>query len=144
MFLVDTNILLYAVNRTAPEHGACVASLQRWREQTTPWHLTWGIVYEFMRVATHANVFSSPLSQGEAWLFVESMLAAPAMRVLVATPRHSAVLGELTGLVPRLAGNLWHDAHIAVLMREHGIKQIVTRDTHFHRFPFLEVVDPLD
>jgi predicted nucleic acid-binding protein len=28
-------------------------------------------------------------------------------------------------------------------MREHGIGRIYTRDTDFHRFPFVEVVDPL-
>jgi predicted nucleic acid-binding protein len=27
-------------------------------------------------------------------------------------------------------------------MREHGIAKIYTRDTDFHRFPFLEPVDP--
>ena len=31
----------------------------------------------------------------------------------------------------------------AILMREHGIKTIYTRDTDFHRFPFLEPIDPL-
>ena len=36
-----------------------------------------------------------------------------------------------------------HDAHTAILMREHGIKRIYTRDTDFHRFPFLESVHPL-
>jgi len=44
--------------------------------------------------------------------------------------------------VALLVGNLYHDAHTAALMREHGIRPIVTRDT-FHRFGFLEVVDPL-
>jgi predicted nucleic acid-binding protein len=29
-----------------------------------------------------------------------------------------------------------HDAHTAVLMREHGIRTIFTRDSDFHRFPF--------
>jgi len=28
-------------------------------------------------------------------------------------------------------------------MREHGIHRVVTRDADFHRFPFLEVTDPL-
>lgn len=28
-------------------------------------------------------------------------------------------------------------------MREHGVSRICTRDTDFHRFPFLSVVDPL-
>jgi hypothetical protein len=32
-------------------------------------------------------------------------------------------------------------SHTAILMREHGIREIYTRDTDFHRFPFLRVVD---
>lgn len=36
-----------------------------------------------------------------------------------------------------------HDAHTAILMREHGIRRIYTRDTAFHRFPFLEPIDPV-
>lgn len=46
-------------------------------------------------------------------------------------------------VVPQLAGNLVHDAETAVLMREHGIRRICTRDTDFHRFPFNEPIDPL-
>jgi predicted nucleic acid-binding protein len=45
--------------------------------------------------------------------------------------------------VPELRGNLIHDAHTAILMREHGLRRIYTRDSDFHRFPFLEVIDPL-
>lgn len=32
---------------------------------------------------------------------------------------------------------------VAILMREHGIRRIYTRDTDLHRFPFLEVIDLL-
>ena len=31
----------------------------------------------------------------------------------------------------------------AILMREHGIRRVTTRDTDFHRFSFLEAIDPL-
>jgi predicted nucleic acid-binding protein len=31
----------------------------------------------------------------------------------------------------------------AILMREHGISTIYTRDADFRRFPFLQVVDPV-
>ena len=41
------------------------------------------------------------------------------------------------------AGNLLHDARTAILMREHGIGRICTRDTDFNQFPLLEVIDPL-
>ena len=36
-----------------------------------------------------------------------------------------------------------HDVHVAVLMREHGVRQIYTRDTDFHKFKFLQPIDPL-
>jgi predicted nucleic acid-binding protein len=29
------------------------------------------------------------------------------------------------------------------LMREHGVRMLYTRDTDFHRFPGIEVRDPL-
>ena len=53
------------------------------------------------------------------------------------------MVAEVFGDVPAIAGNLVFDAHAAILMKEHGVKTIYTRDSDFHRFPFLKVVDPL-
>jgi predicted nucleic acid-binding protein len=39
-------------------------------------------------------------------------------------------------------GNLVPDAHLAALLRQHGVRRLYTADTDFHRFPFLEVSDP--
>ena len=44
--------------------------------------------------------------------------------------------------LPDLRGNLLHDAHTAILMREHGVRTIYTLDADFRRFTFLDVVDP--
>jgi len=63
--------------------------------------------------------------------------------ILTETARHLEVLTEISDEVALLAGNLCHDAHTGALMREHRIRSIVTRDTDFHRFGFLEVVDPM-
>ena len=62
--------------------------------------------------------------------------------MLLPTARHMTLLREVIAEVPHLRGNILHDAHTAVLMREHGIKQIYTRDSDFHRFPFITVIDP--
>jgi predicted nucleic acid-binding protein len=47
VFVVDTNVLVYAADRSATEHARCRELLVDWRAQATPWYLTWGIVYEF-------------------------------------------------------------------------------------------------
>jgi len=143
MFVVDTNILLYAANSAAPEHETCRELVQQWRAQPTTWYTSWGILYEFLRVATHPMVFRHPWNASEAWRFVAALLASPGLRVLVETDRHAEVAAGILPRTPALSGNLLFDAHTAVLMHEHGVRRIYTRDTDFHRFSFLEVLDPL-
>ena len=98
---------------------------------------------EFLRVTTHPRVMRRPWSAPAAWEFVTGLLASPGLAVLVPTERHADVAGEVILELPHLAGNLLHDAHTAILMREHGIGRICTRDTDFNRFPFVEVIDPV-
>ena len=143
MFVVDTNVLLYAADEDAEAHPACRGLIERWRQQAAPWFLTWSICYEFLRVCTHSRVFRRPWSVTAAHGFLDALLAAPGLTLLEPTARHPGVLRQTLDELPDLRGNLMHDLHTAVLMREHGVSRIVTRDTDFHRFPFLEVIDPL-
>lgn len=143
MFVVDTNVLVYAADTSAPEHARCRALLEQWREGSAAWFLTWGIWYEFLRVVTHPRIFRRPWTGRAAHEFLEAVASAPGLGMLVQTDRHRDVLGEIVEEVPGLAGNLWHDVETASLMREHGIRRICTRDTDFHRFAFLETIDPM-
>jgi toxin-antitoxin system PIN domain toxin len=142
VFVVDTNILVYAADADSPFHQACHAQLQTWRAQTSAWCLTWSILYEFLRVTTHPRVFRQPWAVARAWEFAEAILASPGLSLLVPTDRHAAVAAEVFAQLPHASGNTIFDAQIAILMREHGIRRIYTRDTDFHRFPFLEPLDP--
>lgn len=143
MFVVDTNIFVYAANEDSPFHGPCSALLEAWRAESAAWYSTWSIQFEFLRVVTHARVLRNPWSLPRAWQFVETTRLSPGFSMLVPTDRHAEVAARTFHEFPDLAGNLLHDAHIAILMREHGIRAICTRDAAFHRFPFLEVIDPL-
>ncbi|HUH11508.1 MAG TPA: TA system VapC family ribonuclease toxin [Longimicrobiales bacterium] len=143
MFVVDTNVLIYAANEDAPEHARCRELVEGWRAAGGPWYTTWGILYEFVRVVTHPRVLERPWSGDAAYGFVEALLATPSHRVLVETERHAAVARTVLDEIPAVRGNLVHDFHTAVLMREHGVRTVYTRDADFHRFPSLEVVDPL-
>jgi toxin-antitoxin system PIN domain toxin len=143
MFVVDTNVIVYAANADSPFHDRCSTLVAEWRGGSGAWFLTWGILYEFLRVITHPRVLQEPWDARGAWGFVESLLASRGLIMLAETPRHAAVAREVVDEVPALAGNLVHDAHTAILMREHGIGRIYTRDTDFHRFRFVEALDPL-
>ena len=108
-----------------------------------PSYLTWNICYEFLRVSTHPRVFRSPWQTSKAWIFIEALLLSPGFEILNSTDRHQALLTQTLSELPDLRGNVIHDLHTAVLMRENGISQICTRDSDFVRFPFLQIVDPL-
>ena len=143
MLVFDTNVLVYAVDEDSPFHEPCRARVVQAREGASPAFLTWSICYEFLRVTTHPRVSLSPRTPREAWGFLETLLASPTFDLLVATQHHNAFLTRTLTEMPDVRGNMFHDLHIAVLMREHGVSRICTRDTDFHRFPFLTVVDPL-
>jgi uncharacterized protein len=143
MFVVDTNVLVYSADEDSPFHARCREQLEQWRRQPGAWYVTWGILYEFLRVTTHPRVMRRPWSGPDAWRFVAALLASPGLDVLIPTDRHPQVAAQVFDEVPQLVGNLVHDARTAVLMREHGVRRILTRDTDFHRFPFIVPVDPL-
>ena len=143
MLLFDTNVLVCAANRDSSLHRPCRQRLGEARRDPSPAFLTWSVCYEFLRVATHPRVLASPWKARDACRFVSDLLASPGFDLLIATPRHQSVLAQTLSELPDLRGNVMHDVHTAVLMREHGISRICTRDTAFRRFPFLTVVDPL-
>jgi toxin-antitoxin system PIN domain toxin len=142
MFVVDTNIFVYAADEDSPFHACCRGKIEEWRALATPWYSTWGIMYEFLRVITHPRVFRKPWTAPKAWGFVEAILAAPAFGLLVPTEKHAEIAAATIQKSAHLRGNLLYDAQTAIVMREHGITRIYTRDTDFHRFDFLEPVDP--
>jgi toxin-antitoxin system PIN domain toxin len=143
VIVVDTNILVYAADADSPFHAPCRERIEEYRRRPDAWYTTWPILYEFLRVTTHPRVMRQPWNAPAAWGFVQALLAAPGLGVLGPTYRHAEVAAQIIADLPHLAGNLFHDAHTAILMREHGIRRILTRDTDFHRFPFVQTVDPV-
>lgn len=141
-FFVDTNILLYAVNAGASEHPAARDALLGWLNGAIPWCIGWNTVYEFLRVVTHARVLPRPLRATQAMAFLEPILGSDLVTVLHPTDRHLALLRQTLDEVGRPAGNLFHDVRAAVLMREHGVTEVMTADLDFAKFPFVTVTDP--
>lgn len=142
-FVVDTNILLHAANSSSDHHTKAKRFIQDHLAEGTPWCLAWGIIYEFLRVATHSRVFPKPLSASEACRYIGVLLDREEVTILVPTGRHRELLDKTLKELHHPAGNVLHDVATAVLMREHGVQEIVSADADFMQFPFLKVVNPL-
>jgi toxin-antitoxin system PIN domain toxin len=142
-FLIDTNILLHAVNPGSPAHSPAHRFLQEHLRLRSPWCITWPILYEFLRVSTHSRVFPKPLKPGQALEFITNLASREEVAILTETDRHMAVLEGIVGGLSHPGGNLFHDIHTAALMREHGVPEIVSADTDFLQFSFLKVTNPL-
>ena len=141
--LIDTNLLLYAANADAPEHGKSHNFLMEAGQSAEHWYLTEGIVYEFLRVATHPRVFARPLAKRQALAFLEPFWNAPTFTILTAGDRHWQLLQQEVNSLPHPVGNLYFDIRTLVLMREHGIRTVYTTDTDFLQFKGIEVINPL-
>ena len=135
--------MLYSANPASVEHRAAYAAVEGLRKGGSPWFLTWGVVYEFLRVATHSRVFTRPLTLGAALSFIRHILESPSLEVLRETDTHFFQLEEVTRSAPAISGNDLHDAHMAALMREHNVRRILTADRGFKRFGNVEVIDPV-
>ena len=140
MVVADTNVVVYAADADSQWHEESLGWNERRRALPDAWYVTWSILYEFLRVTTHRRVMRKPWTAAKAMSFVSALLGSPRLGVLVATERHADVAAQVIAEPIWLAGNIVHDEHTAILMREHGVAKICTRDTDFHRFPFLEVV----
>lgn len=136
--VVDTNVLVYAQREDAPQHEVAWNLLRTFAAEETRVGLPWPCLYEFLRVVTHPRVYAPPTPVATAWRFLEHLLSFPSFEALGATPRHDQ---ELAAAVAEASpsGNLFFDAHVAVLAREHGFREILTEDRDFHAFPWLRV-----
>ena len=69
MQALDTNILIYAVNKKSEFHIVCQQFLDNCRGGLTATYLSWNVGYEFLRVATHPQATRTPLTTSNASKF---------------------------------------------------------------------------
>jgi toxin-antitoxin system PIN domain toxin len=141
--VVDTNLLLYAINRDAREHVPAYRFLVDTAQSESRWYLTEGIVYEFLRVSTHPRVFPKPLQAAEAMSFVRALLDSAHFGLLTAGSRHWPTLDAVLAEIRHPAGNLFFDIRTLALMREHGVRRIYTADSDFLQFSGIDPINPL-
>jgi len=91
---------------------------------------------------THPRIHQPPTPLDRAVDQVDAWMESPSLILLSETPQHWNDLKEvLTSSL--VTGARVHDARIAALCRQHGVRELWSADRDFSRFPGLNVVNPL-
>lgn len=141
MIALDTNVLVYARRAEVPQHETARSILTDLAQGTAPWALFWPCIYEFVRVVTHPRVFAPPSDLDAVLEDLDNLFASPSLHLIGEGPRHADHFRRMLD-AGQARGNLAHDAHIAALVVEHGVRELLTADRDFGRFPGLRTRDP--
>jgi uncharacterized protein len=139
---LDSNILVYAHREEAPFHEIAARRLADLAQSQVAWAIPWPCLHEFLNIITHPRIYNPPTPLNVAIETVEAWLKAPTLILLAEADdywphlRAAISAGKIIG--PRV-----HDARIAALCRQHGVRELWSADRDFSRFPELNVVNPL-
>lgn len=141
MYLVDANILVYAADAGAAQHG----DAREWLDEQAAGlprsvGLPWPSLLAFLRLVTNPRVYSPPADPGDAWQRIGDWLSRPAVWIPVPGEGHQAALGGIMASA-RPSGNLVPDAHLAALALEHGLT-VVSADSDFAKFTGVPWMNP--
>jgi uncharacterized protein len=138
---IDVNVLLYASDTSSAHSTRAREFLAERASSSEVLYLWWGTAMAYLRMATHPSIFTQPLGPAEAQANVAALIQLPQTRVLHEEDGFWDVYLEVTGSVPA-RGNLVPDAHLASILRQHGVRVLYTNDSDFRKFGFLETRNP--
>ena len=142
MIAVDTNILVYAHREDSEWHQAAFQRLAAVAEGRAAWAIPWPCIHEFLAIVTHPRIFAPPTPIARALSQVDAWTESPSLVLLAESQVHWERLRSLL-LTGKVAGPKVHDARIAALCLQHGVKQLWSADRDFGRFSAVTVVNPL-
>jgi predicted nucleic acid-binding protein len=111
-------------------------------EGPNAWAIPWPCLHEFLAIVTRPRIYDPPTPLQRALDQVEAWLEAPSLVLITESDgywpelKHLVTAGQIIG--PRV-----HDARIAALCRQHGVRELWSADRDFSRFAELTVINPL-
>ena len=137
---IDANVLVYASNEADPAHAPARRLVEQLASGPQLVYLFWPVLMGYLRIVTHTAILPRPLSAADAVANVEALLERPHVR----TPGEAEGFWELYRATAggHTRGNDVPDAHVAALMRQHGVATIYARDRDFRRYDGIDARDP--
>lgn len=142
MIAVDTNILVYAHREDSTWHDRAAARMDELAEGGGAWAIPWPCIHEFLAIVTHPRIYDPPTPVPVATAQVAAWLEAPSVVLLCES---AGYWERLKGLLEsgQVTGPLVHDARVAALCLQRGVRTLWSADRDFGRFPDLVVENPL-
>jgi uncharacterized protein len=138
--IIDSNILVYALDADAPQHSASRALIQAGRDSSTTLYVTSQILCEFYSIVTNARRVPRPRAPGDALDAISKLLVF--LHVLPIPARTVEGWMELLRRHPVTCGDVF-DLQIVATMQANGVQRIYTFNLQdFEMFPELAVVSP--
>jgi len=142
MIAVDTSILVYAHREDSPFHEVAAQRVAELAEGPATWAIPWPCLHEFLAIVTHPRMYAPPTPLSRALDQLDAWLESPTLALLSESATHWPTLrAMLSG--GRVVGPAVHDARVAALCQQHGVRQLWSADRDFNRFVGLAVVNPL-
>jgi toxin-antitoxin system PIN domain toxin len=139
---IDTNILVYAHREDSTWHEAADRCVSGAAECGLPWAIPWPCIHEFLAIVTHPRIYDPPTPLDHALEQVACWLEIPTLITLSESAQHWRMLRDVLE-AGQVSGSQIHDARIAALCRQHGVRELWTADRDFGRFAGLRFRNPL-
>ena len=133
---------MYAHREDSPWHAQAYEIIRNLADDTVPSGIPWPCIHELLAIATHARIFSPPTPLAKAIDQVDAWLESPNLHLLAEQPEAWDSLRPLL-VASKTTGPAIHDARIAALCVQHGVRELWTADRDFSRFRDLRVRNPL-
>jgi uncharacterized protein len=139
---VDTNILVYAHRIDSGFYAEASAAVRSLAEGADAWAIPWPCLHEFYSVATNPRVYVPASTSQQASAQISSWLSSPSIVLLSESDSHWSTLASIIAK-SKIAGGQVHDARIAALCLQHGVRELWTADRDFSRYADLKTKNPL-
>jgi predicted nucleic acid-binding protein len=138
---LDTNILIYASIKEAPEHQVVRAFVEKQLANATPLYISRQVLREYLAVLSRPQSSFSSIPQASVLLWLKTW--RDRCRVLDDTEIVMETLWQLYADIP-FGGKQVHDANLVATLFSCGLDTLVTVNTvDFARFaPRLKLINP--
>jgi uncharacterized protein len=139
---VDTNILVAFQRKEYPWHDKAFETIRALAEEYPLWAIPWPCIHEWIAIVTHPRIFKAPNTLDETLAAISVLMESPSLKMIGEGPQY---MRHFEGVLKAgtISGPKVHDARIAAICLENGVRELWTLDRDFSRFPSLKTRNPL-